>query len=60
MIPTTFINRKVRNVSIYKSHLNCNLKIAHLRCIRGCLHDTGTSFILVRVHPGSCTGSKFS
>ena len=21
--------------------------------IRGCLHDTGTSFILVRVHPGS-------
>ena len=21
--------------------------------LRGCLHDTGTSFILVRVHPGS-------
>ena len=21
--------------------------------VRGCLHDTGTSFILVRVHPGS-------
>ena len=27
---------------------------AHLQePTRGCLHDTGTSFILVRVHPGS-------
>ena len=34
----------------------CNLvqnSFGKCDALRGCLHDTGTSFILVRVHPGS-------
>ena len=47
---------------VFTLSLNMNLKFGHFtlfgilgdpEAVTGCLHDTGTSFILVRVHPGS-------
>ena len=32
---------------------SCHDYAAYCAQFRGCLHDTGTSFIVVRVHPGS-------
>ena len=41
--------------SKFSEHVKNKLVKANksLQILRGCLHDTGTSFILVRVHPGS-------
>ena len=49
---------EIRNYSFQAKIGNEIFTVVSSRCrfnlkFRGCLHDTGTSFILVRVHPGS-------